>query len=89
MDKTMADQLSTSPMLIHIITPSADYNWWLKSINSQLKEPTNQNLSQQIRKRYSYSLWTSIINSPVSPPSLPNLSPKQEPITNSIFGLRL
>ena len=34
--------LCTSPMSIHKITPSVDYNW-LKRLNTQLNEPTNQN----------------------------------------------
>ncbi len=31
------------PMMIHKITSSADYNKWLKCLDAQLKEPTNQN----------------------------------------------
>ena len=46
-------------MMIHEITPSVDENYWLKRLNTQLKESANQNflkspklLSQPIRKRY-------------------------------------
>ena len=42
-DKTIADKL-TSTMMIHIITPSVDYNLWLKRLDNKLNEPTNQNL---------------------------------------------
>ena len=57
--------------MIHIITPSADYNKWLKRLNTQLNDPTNQNslkypklLSQRIKKRFYQTLWTSVINNP-------------------------
>ena len=33
----------TSPMMIHIITPIVDYNLWLKRLDTQFSEPTNQN----------------------------------------------
>ena len=55
---------------------SVDYDWWLKLWDTQLTEPTNQNLkspkmlSQQIRKRNYKTLGTSAINSSMSPPSL-------------------
>ena len=35
--------LCTSPMIIHKITPSVDYDKWLKHLDNQLHEPTNQN----------------------------------------------
>ena len=38
----MADKLCTSQMMIHKITPSVDYNKWLKRLDAQLNEPTNQ-----------------------------------------------
>ena len=64
-------------MMKHKITTSVDHNKWLKRLNTQLYEPTNQNskkvpkvVSQQIRKRYYKSLGTSVINSPLSPLSL-------------------
>ena len=41
--------LCTSLMLIHKITPSVDYNLWLKRLDPQLTEPTNQN-SKKIPK---------------------------------------
>ena len=41
-DKTMADFfLFTFPKMMHKITPSIDYKW-LKRLNIQLDEPTNQ-----------------------------------------------
>ena len=45
-------------MMIHKITPTFDYNQWLKRFDTQLNEPTNQiqckspRLSYRIRKRY-------------------------------------
>ena len=30
-------------MLIHKITPSVDYNYWLKRLDTQLNKTTNQN----------------------------------------------
>ena len=29
--------------MIHKILLSEDYNWWLKRLDTQLKEPTNEN----------------------------------------------
>ena len=29
-------------MMIYKITPSVDYNWWLKRLDTQINEPTNQ-----------------------------------------------
>jgi len=29
--------------MIHKIAPSVDYNWWLKCLDTQLNESTNQN----------------------------------------------
>ena len=31
-------------MMIHKITPSVDYNYWWKRLETQLNKPTNQNL---------------------------------------------
>ena len=31
-------------LMIHKITPSVDYNYWLKNFDTQLIEPTNKNL---------------------------------------------
>ena len=36
--------LSTSSMMLHKITPSVDYIYWLKRVETQLNEPTNRNL---------------------------------------------
>ena len=33
----------TSPMIKHKITPFVDYNYWLKRLDTQLYEQTNQN----------------------------------------------
>ena len=30
-------------------TPSADYNYWLKSLDSQLNDPTKQNLIEVLK----------------------------------------
>ena len=30
-------------MMIHKNNPFVDYNWWLKRLNTQYNEPTNQN----------------------------------------------
>ena len=64
----------TSPMMIHKITASVNWNYWLKCLNTQLDELTNQNLlkspkllSQQIRKRCFKTLGTSVLNSTMSP----------------------
>ena len=65
-------------MIIHKITPSIDYNWWLKRLDTQLVEPTNPNLFKVFKiikttnKKICYckTLGISAINSPMSPPSL-------------------
>ena len=65
-DRQWQVHLSTSPMMTHKITPSVDYNLWLKRLDTQLNELTNQIpklLSQRIRKRYNKTLGTSVINS--------------------------
>ena len=42
MDKTLI--IPNGPMMIHRITPSVDYNGqWLKGLDTQLNEPTNNN----------------------------------------------
>ena len=40
----MADKLMHFPNEDKKITRSVNYNQWLKSLNTQLNEPTNQNL---------------------------------------------
>ena len=72
----MADKL----MNIHnnnIITRSVDYNLWLQRLDTQLNNPTKQNLiivpkvvEPTIRKRNYKTLRTSVINSPLSLPSM-------------------
>ena len=37
-DKTMADKFMKSPILIHKINPSIDYNYWLRSLDTQLNQ---------------------------------------------------
>ena len=51
------------------ITSSVDYNYLLKSLDTQPKEPTNQNsikvpkvVKQRVRKHYYKTLGTSVIN---------------------------
>ena len=68
----MADKLMQSPMKIHKIAPSVDYNQWPK-----LNEPTNQNSIKVLKvvtptnkKHFNETLGTSLITSPMSPPSL-------------------
>ena len=62
-------------MIIYKITPSVDYNKWLKRFDTQFNESINQNsikfpklLRQQIRKHYYKTLETSVINSPLPLP---------------------
>ena len=43
----MADKLMYNPNVDHQITPFVDYNWWLKRLDTQLHESTNQNTSPQ------------------------------------------
>ena len=38
-DRSMAEKF-----MIHKITPSVDYNWWFKRLDTQLNESTNQNI---------------------------------------------
>ena len=48
----MANELmyiTTYTMIIHNIIPSVDYNCWLKHLDTQLKEPTNQNLIKSLQ----------------------------------------
>ena len=54
---TMADKYITSQFDEHKITPSVDYNYWLKCLEAQVNEPTKENsirspkvLGQQINK---------------------------------------
>ena len=63
--------------MIHKITPSVDYNYWQKRLDTQLNEPTNQNLIKvpkivkPMNKKVFYkTLGTGVINSPMSPPLL-------------------
>ena len=61
----------TSPLIIHQITTSLDYNQWLKRLDTQLKYPTNQNLLKVPIVPTNYkSLGISVINSPMSVPYL-------------------
>ena len=67
----------TYSMMKHKIAPTVDENKWLKRLNSQHNESTNQNslspqslLSKQIREHHFEILGTSVINRLMSPPSL-------------------
>ena len=55
------------------ITPSVDYNYWLKRLDTQLIEPTNQvpkNVRPKNKKREYKTLETSVLNSLMFPPFL-------------------
>ena len=39
----MVDKLMYIPIDDTQNTPSVDYNWWLKRLDTKLNEPTNQN----------------------------------------------
>ena len=39
----MADELIISPIMMHKINPSVDYNDGLKRLDNQSNEPTNKN----------------------------------------------
>ena len=74
----MADK---SPMMIHKIPSSVDYNYSLKRLDTQLNESTNQNslkvpkvVKQTNKKTFLKILRTSVINSPLSPSFLGYLS---------------
>ena len=60
--------------MIHKITSSVDYNYWLKRLCTQLNDPTNQNLikvpkvvKSTNKKGYYKTLGTTVIKSPISP----------------------
>ena len=56
-------------MMIHKITPSVDYNKWLKRLDIQLNEPTNKNPYQKLlsqRKRY-YTILGTTPSFPAAP----------------------
>ena len=62
----------TSPMIIKKYS-SVDYNKWLKRLDSQVNEPTNQSLIKFLskdKKALLLDLDTIVINSPISSPSL-------------------
>ena len=59
------------------INLSVDYNRWLKRLDAQLNEPTNQNLIKvskvvkaKEKKRFYKTLRTRVINSPMPSSSL-------------------
>ena len=41
-----------SPMMIHKITPSVDYNKWLQHLDTQLNKPTNPNKFNESPQSY-------------------------------------
>ncbi len=62
-------------MMKHKIFNSVSYQKWLRRLNTELYEPTNQNssfkfLSQRNSKRYYKTLGNSVINNPMSSPFL-------------------
>ena len=61
-------------MMINKITPSVDYNYMLKSLDTINLEPTNQSSTrvfEPLNKRAcSKTLGASEIYSPITPPSL-------------------
>ena len=65
--------LWTSPLMIHKIAPSVDYNLGVQTIG-HLTKWTKFNKSpqgcQRERKSYYKTLGTNVINSPMSPPSM-------------------
>ena len=77
-DKIMEDKLMYIPTkMIHKITPSVDYNQWLKRWDTQSNKPTNQNpitVPKVVKPTNKKSLGTTVINSPMSPPFLPDKS---------------
>ncbi len=63
--------------MIYKITPSVDFNYWLKRVDTQFNEPTNKNsikvpkfVKIMNKKHYYKTFGTSVINSPMSRPSL-------------------
>ena len=63
----------TSSMMLHKITPSVNYNSWLKLLDIELNKPTNQNsklLSQLIKKSKYKTFGRRVIDSPMCSPSL-------------------
>ena len=64
-------------MIIHEITPSVDYSSRLKSLNTQLNEPTNQNslkVLKVVKLANNKTLGTSVINIQMFTPSLGSYS---------------
>ena len=74
----MANNLCTSSMILHKITPSLDYKQWLKQVSTLISKNLSTTIfkkspklwRQRIRKRYHKILGTSVINSPMSPSCL-------------------
>ena len=52
----MADKLMYIPNDDTQNLSTVNYNYWLKSLDTQLNEPTNQNSSPNIKSRY-LKLW--------------------------------
>ena len=60
--------------MIHKITPSVGYTYWIKRLNTQLNKPTNQNLVKvptvvrpTHKKTLLQTLGTSVINRTLAP----------------------
>ena len=64
--------------MIHKITTSVDYNKLLKCLDTQLNEPTNQNVIKVVnltnKKTLFKTMETRVLIIPMSPPSLTNVS---------------
>ena len=70
----MPDKFDTILMIIYKITPFVDYIFWLKRLDTQLNESTNQNsikVPNVVESTNIYkTLGTSVIYNPMSPSSL-------------------
>ena len=81
----------TSLNMIHMSTPSVDYNLWLKRWYTELNEPTKENLTRVSEflsqwNSYNKTLVTSVINSTILPPTLVvNSSLSPTPLWTSIL----
>ena len=80
----------TTPKMIHKITCTVDYNYWLNVwtlnlMNQSIKFRTMIIIVKPTNENHSLRRWgTSVIKSPMSPPSM-----KYLPINFSLFNLEL
>ena len=63
--KSMDEKYTSTTMMIYIIIPFVDYNWWLKRLNTQPYEPSKgpKVVGPTKRKRYYKTLGTWLMNS--------------------------